>query len=184
MRHVPKLLLKALKENTPHSVLDIGCGKGYLPKQLYKHRILISPYYYGIDIERQSEYCNKEISILDYKTEIKYPFIICDQVIEHIPQQLKALDNIRNLLTPDGTLFISSIIRCPWMWFSPDGAWYFYDGKLCPDHVREYESLGEFRRLLEHCGFEVTHIHERQFFLRFYIPVPGFFIVEALCRKR
>ena len=175
MRHVPKLLLTVLKKKKPAIALDIGVGKGYLPSQLHKHNLLTD--YYGIDIIRQSKYCNEQIDILNFETPGRYPLIICDQVIEHIYDQSQALKKIHNLLTPDGVLFIGSIISCPW-------SWYFYDGYVCAEHVREYKSLGEFEYLLKSHEFEIIHIHQRQFFLKFYIPVPGYFIVEALCRRK
>lgn len=177
MRHVPDLLLKELERKKPHWTLDVGCGKGYLARQLREHNLINA--YYGIDIKKQSSYCLKEISIIDFNTSAghRYDFIICDQVIEHIQEQSKALVKMRSLLVKDGVLFISSIIKRSW-------AWYIYDGKLCPEHIREYRSLEEFKGILERHDFKIKHIRKRQFYLRFYIPVPGFFIVEVLCQAK
>lgn len=170
MRHVPNLLLDVLIYHQPKTMFNIGYGKKNLERVLKDRGLL--PKWEGIDIEIDGGDITKTVR----KGSKRYDLVVCDQVIEHVEDRDLALWNMQKHIDKDGLLFISSIIREP-------GAWYFYGGKLEPNHKIEWLSENHFYWFLDR-RVDVLKIKTRQFFLKYYIPVPGFKIVEAICQKR
>lgn len=90
-------------------VLDFGCGSGYGTKVLKEHfKNVISFDVYpdgylpdGVDV----------IQDIEKVKEKKYDIITCFEVIEHLKQadQEKLMDDLHYLLSPKGTLFISTV---------------------------------------------------------------------------
>jgi SAM-dependent methyltransferase len=71
-----------------------------------------------------------EFDLCDPPAELPGPFdlVICEQVLEHVPDPLKALDTLRRLCKPDGHVYVSTpfLVRLhDWpgdYWrFTPDG---------------------------------------------------------------
>ena len=95
-------------------VLDIGCSTGMIDIKLSKYFNHIT----GIDIDKyalsiaKEKYNEKNITykygnIDDILTKNKYDLIICNSVLEHVPNQKKLLASIRNHLKNDGICFLS-----------------------------------------------------------------------------
>lgn len=82
-------------------------------------------------------------------------YLFSDQVIEHVPDDRVMVLEVSRVLRPGGFAFIGSVLRQP-------GAWYFYrcNGKwtLAEDHVREYESVDEYRAVFEKCGLRILDV--------------------------
>jgi SAM-dependent methyltransferase len=68
-------------------------------------------------------------------------FVLCTEVLEHIRDDRKALDEITRVLVPEGWLLVS----VPTPPAVPD-----------PAHVREGYGAGELREMLEERGFELV----------------------------
>lgn len=108
-------LLEDIFKNLPHGsstkILDVGCCTGFNLHTLSKFGKV-----YGADVEKKAvEYCKKRglkrISFL--KNGLKLPFkdnffdvITCLDVIEHVKEDKKYLEELRRILKPGGTLVL------------------------------------------------------------------------------
>lgn len=104
-------IFNKLPKKSSLKILDIGCCTGYNLHTLEKFGEV-----YGADIEKKAvEYCKKrgfkKISLL--KNGLKLPFksnffhvITCLDVIEHIEEDKKYLEELRRILKPGGTLVL------------------------------------------------------------------------------
>lgn len=98
-------------------VLDIGCGTGLI-SNLFASRYCSK--FTAIDFSNSIDFAQlfaienninnvrwiKE-DILEFETNEKYDVIICCGVLHHIPEHQKALDKMKSLLTPGGTLILA-----------------------------------------------------------------------------
>lgn len=85
-----------------------------------------------------------------------FDFIVCSQVIEHVPDDKKLLLEIRRLLKKDGYVYISSVIK------KRHGFWIYRNGGrwvLDPTHLREYASQEEFQSLLRSANFKTIKVN-------------------------
>jgi SAM-dependent methyltransferase len=83
--------------------------------------------------------------------------VICSQVIEHLPDDLRLAPELVRILRPGGWFYVGSVSRGAHAW------WIYRDGGeriLDPTHVREYESLGELVAALEHPDLEIGSRNE------------------------
>ncbi len=101
------------------SILEVGCGRGYLSLELARrgHDLL------GIDVNEQAiriayqtrntDPYNSSRGSLEYRvsdfavwnnTDGKFDLVIFNRVLHHIPQPAKALEKVRNLLSPSGRI--------------------------------------------------------------------------------
>jgi ubiquinone/menaquinone biosynthesis C-methylase UbiE len=80
-------------------------------------------------------------------------FVFSDQVIEHVASDAAMAREMYRLLRPNGEAYVGSVFKHRW-------GWYFYRNggkwRLDPTHVREYESLQQYRRVFEGVGFSVV----------------------------
>ena len=110
-------IIKLLKPKRGETILDLGCGEGQDVK-------IILPYgvnYIGLDIslgmiEKAKEQFGSKNKIkflvgnankLPFKDET-FEKILCSEVIEHIPDYKKALNEIGRVLKKEGTLVLST----------------------------------------------------------------------------
>jgi 2-polyprenyl-3-methyl-5-hydroxy-6-metoxy-1,4-benzoquinol methylase len=109
-----RIFTKMMGDVRGRTLLDIGCGLGYFT-DYYAERGSEST---GIDLdERCLEYCREYMRGKYIRwdiTEYPYPFpaesfdiIICSEVLEHIQENGKVVDEVRRLLKPSG-IFIAS----------------------------------------------------------------------------
>lgn len=96
---------KSLDES---NVLDIGCGSGYLGSILGKK----AKSYTGMDFidERKvRDFCFLISTALGLPFKSgSFDIVICNHVIEHVPDQDKVLDEISRVLKKDGICYITS----------------------------------------------------------------------------
>jgi len=145
-------------------VLDLACGVGYgadvLLEEMYDEKI---GYYLGIDLSREAILYAREMygfkktqfeqgNALDEKLVDlygKFDTILSFETIEHIKEDLEYVQNLKRLLTKEGTVIISTP---------------FGKGRdvscSSPFHIRQYLEE-EFVQLLEEGGFEVELYYQR-----------------------
>jgi 2-polyprenyl-3-methyl-5-hydroxy-6-metoxy-1,4-benzoquinol methylase len=135
--------------------LEIGAGHGlYLSKAL---EILNSKTKFtAIDISKTSIEITKKIvnnqkvtfnvrNIFDYHPNEKFDFITMGEVLEHVEEPLKLLSKLKDLLTDNGTVFITTPTNAPAM-----------------DHIYLFNNTKEIQDLIELSGFR---IEEKQLFI-------------------
>lgn len=100
-----KILLKNIAKNFRGKVLDVGCGIGEF--------LEICPNSEGCDINKKNiEYCkNKNLKIFHCNIEkdapkTSYDGVFCSNVLEHLQDYIKALENIDKVIKDDGVLVL------------------------------------------------------------------------------
>jgi len=110
------------------SILDIGCGGGILTEEIY--RLLPNSKIIGIDIDANSiEHARlhaKEMNLSikyivgsAYKINIdeKFDYIVMSDVLEHLDDLPLAIQNMSNLLKPNGVFIFDTFNRTFSSWF-------------------------------------------------------------------
>ncbi|MCK4534753.1 MAG: methyltransferase domain-containing protein, partial [Syntrophobacterales bacterium] len=98
-------------------VLDLGCGEGYGSFMLSED----AGFVVGVDINpacvrhASSKYSGKHLrfiegSITDVPPDVRdsYDVIVCFEVLEHIDEHDKLMDEVKELLKPDGVFIVST----------------------------------------------------------------------------
>lgn len=112
-----RFIFEAVVALRPHRVLDMGCGRGY-----YTHSLTFFPFIRKIDavdinghyLKAAKEHCT-DTRIFFHQADIySLPFpdntfdcIIFSEVLEHIPNEKKALGELRRVLKKNGTLLVT-----------------------------------------------------------------------------
>ncbi|MBA3005041.1 MAG: class I SAM-dependent methyltransferase [Proteobacteria bacterium] len=153
-------------------VLEIGCATGYMTEYLSRdkqcHVLGIEP------VQEQAELARKrglevitglidsretqEQLIAHTKEHGLFETIFMSQVIEHIADPATTLRALKNLLTPDGYLVIStcSIVHWKCRLQILFGKWEYEDyGIFDRTHLRFF-TIKSFRQLLEESGYTVV----------------------------
>jgi len=152
------------------NIMDLGCGDGRLIYALYKKGALDSQSKItAVDLsEERIKRVKKQLGFVQTAKfdalNVNLPsgsfdFIICAQLIEHISDDEKLLQEIKRLLQPNGILFISSVIKKKHAMYL-----YYRGGKflLDPTHIKEYGSTEEFTDLLKNAHLSVIGIKTSQ----------------------
>jgi len=122
-------------------VLDIACGEGYgsfLLKNWGAKSVV------GVDISQESinnaskNFSSEDITFIcssaeEIAIEEKFDLIVSLETIEHIPDQIQYLRNLKSLLSEHGVLIISC----------PNDHWYYKENESNEFHLRKY-TLVEF----------------------------------------
>ncbi len=173
---LPKMLEGLLmiynKLGRKFSLIDLGCGDGRLLYALYYRGLLKKAYkVVGVDIsQKRIKRLEKYLPIVkgivadvqDLKKIPKNSFdiVISEQVIEHVPDESKMLNEIYRIIKRDGHLYISSVLKKKY------GMWFYYNHKrgfiLDPTHLREYSSEKDFVDILVKHGFIIKKINIRK----------------------
>ena len=214
---IPRILSALLDETKWQCCADLGCGDGALIAAMYNRGYLENKLLYAIDASQSRIDSVREISpeikciVGDAcDTQMKdgcIDVLISTQVIEHVSSDHDMVKEMYRLLSNDGTLYLTTIIKKRY-------GWYFYrcNGKwtLDPTHVREYTHEHELLDILRAYGFEIfvnqktlesrplldailRRIHAprdvyKNFLLKplrkIRVPIPGYYQWELVCKKR
>ncbi len=155
--------LRSLNSRSKLTVLDVGCSKGYIGKNLSGSNFT----FYGIDINTNdakiaSKYY-KEVKIVDLDVDkVSYPpkffdAIILADVIEHLKNSLKITSSLKPFLKKEGVIILSTVnianlyIRLRLLFGKFD---YQEKGILDKTHLKIF-TLKTFRNLATESGLTV-----------------------------
>jgi len=150
-----KLILWAIKKykNNFSSLLEIGCGTGYVLSGIAQ--FMPGRKLYGSDLfSKGLEFASKknsdiqlmEIDARDIPYAKEFDIIGAFDVLEHIEEDMLVLRQIRDALNDNGFLFIT-VPQHKWLWSS-------IDQQAC--HVRRY-AASELQSKIEKSGFELVY---------------------------
>ena len=214
---VPSLLLECMNRTQWSNLVDFGCGDGSLLHALDQQGYLQAKSVYALDlsedrIDRVKE-MNQEFTCLVAdvcETNIdggSVDLLLSTQVIEHVADDGEMVKEMRRILRPDGTVYLSTV-------FKKHYAWYFYrcnnKWTLDPTHLREYTEDNQLLALLEANGFEILANEKTQdsrpiadavfrrlrvskyvykfpvmrLLRKIRVPIPGYYIWELVLKKK
>jgi len=153
------------------TVLDIGCGGGLLAEEMAKKGASVT----GIDASKKTISVAKKhaqesklkidyqcITLNEYikKTRKKFDCVICYELIEHVPDPQKLLEDINIISKNNSTLFLSTINRNIQSFiFAKILAEYFL--KIIPKGTHKYEKFvkpSELTETLEGLSYNIEEI--------------------------
>lgn len=154
------LLADALAGLTePARIMDVGCGEGGTLQALRGTAGTL----FGIELShvraRIARDRHHDVVVADGLhlpcADGAMSLLISRHVLEHVPDDTEALQEMRRVLRPGGRLYLETPLRLP-------GAWYFYrrpDGRraLDPTHVREYRTIEELTAVVQAAGFHLVN---------------------------
>lgn len=160
-RHIRRIIKHMIQPLDFTTVLDVGCGQGSFLQELQAEFPNIEPY--GIDISPSAvELAKKRVAggrfcVLDITESVfhqKCDLVVCSEVLEHIPDDVTALQNLRKMTNK--FLLVST----------PQGRMRQFEKQV--GHVRNY-ARGELVEKIESSGFTVVLVVEWGF--PFYSPL-------------
>ena len=160
-RHLRRIIKSMIRPLEFKSVLDVGCGQGSFLQELQSEFSNIKPY--GIDISSSAvELARMRVplgrfwvlDITDKFLDEKCDLVVCSEVLEHIPDDVSALQNLRKMT---GKYLLVS---------TPQGRMRKFE-KLV-GHVRNY-GPGELVNKIKSSGFTILSVVEWGF--PFYSPL-------------
>lgn len=160
-------------------LLDAGCGTGWFSKLSSERGAIVTSMDLGENLlARVASKCNSERivgSILDIPFQDNvFDIVISSEVIEHVPDPFKAMEELFRVLKPGGTLILTT----------PNKIWYFAIWIANTFKLRPYEGLEnwigwyEMKRKLNRIGFidvQMYGIHLFPFVIKLLNPVLDFF---------
>jgi len=160
-RHLRRIIKEIIRPLEFESILDVGCGQGSFLAELKTEFPSIKPY--GIDRSRSAvELASERVpgghfsvfDITEYALEEKCDLVVCSEVLEHIPDDITALQNLRKMT---GKYLLIS---------TPQGRMREFEKQV--GHVRNY-GAGELVTKINSNGFTVLSVVEWGF--PFYSPL-------------
>ncbi len=149
-----RLVLELLNQYLPappQPILDAGCGTGAMLCDLQALGPVV-----GLDIESQAlalartrgdfPLVQARLEALPFQSE-QFQLVTALDVLEHLPDERPALQEIRRVLRPDGVL-IATVPAYSWLWSRHDVALH---------HYRRYTAR-RLRTRLQEAGFEVLKL--------------------------
>lgn len=153
-----KTELPSILPNKNVSILDVGCGTGYIRNIL--ESIGYSGEYVGVDVFRESKFSENssnfsiefvQSKIEDFETEKRFDLVISNTSFEHIPDDFKAAEKSNKLVSENGV----QIHIMPAFWSLPIYLLHGYRQynparikKLFPNNTVIYRLGGTFTFLL------------------------------------
>lgn len=145
-------------------VLDAGCGPGTYTRKLamtYSDMKVT-----GIDIEEFAAWDEsppnvqfKQQDLLRLSEESQYDFCLCIDVLEHIPENRQALENIFRSLKPGGYFYLHTPDDKHDRRIFPQKFFREFDKWAKDEHVGEQYTLEEMKVIFKSIGFAVVKAH-------------------------
>lgn len=156
--------LEVLKKVLPKggTVLEVGCGNGFISREIIDRGAQLTAIDYSEEAIKNARKLNLEgkfivADIYKFKPQGKFDFIICAEVLEHMPDDEKALRLMFNWLKPGGKL----ILTVPISKFNERARKY-------GGHLRHYKA-SELTTRLRKLGFRIEKSHVWGSFIRHFI---------------
>jgi len=146
----PPAFQRALQGFEPSGTcLNAGCGEaaflpfldGFSALTRIVHMDLKKPILENFQPDARHEAAEGSLTDLPFR-DGEFDFVFCTEVLEHIPDDKRAIREIARVLRPEGLVLISTP--------TPPAP---YE----PAHVREGYTLAEFQDLLRSVGIELVH---------------------------
>lgn len=148
-------------------ILDLGCGKGYITNEMH-HKLVLGEYT-GLDYSITAiEYAHDHFSGIDFAVGDAYdcPYskayfdvVVCNNLWEHVPDPLRLLAEVKNLLKPGGHIIISTPSR-----YRTANLVRILLGRpvvfMSKHHVTEY-TVGQVIEQLKYGGFQIRRVLSR-----------------------
>lgn len=167
--HLPRLLERYLPRG-PLALADLGCGDGPLFGALERggfigperpvHAVDLAPARLA-RVRARFPWIQTTVASADSVPTIAdgaVEFVCSTMVMEHVPDEGAYLAEIKRLLRPGGTAYVTTVFKKSW-------AWYFRkrDGESVLDasHLREYTDVEAVRRLVRAAGFRELALERR-----------------------
>jgi ubiquinone/menaquinone biosynthesis C-methylase UbiE len=157
------------------TVVDLGCGDGQWSLELSRHH---QPHLIGIDYNplRLARYqTNIQTASVHAGSCLDIPLpeatadiVMFHQVLEHIPEAERALQQIHRILKPEGWLMLSVPNEGSWLKQQVQYRWLEPHALATSDHVNFY-TPATLKTALEAAGFYVRRLDS----LGFYFPYNG-----------
>lgn len=170
-------IIQELGTDPVDSILDFGCGTGYLTSLLAKHTSKCV----GVDISAnsialaQSRYASSGAQfvaspISDYRPNIKFDVCVANMVLSCDPDWVNSIRAIYGLLAKDGKLLVMIPHPCNWAkyWGFEDAQWFQYNQEVYIEHdfsVSLAKSLGTATYIHRPLSAYVTAICGEKFYL-------------------
>jgi 2-polyprenyl-3-methyl-5-hydroxy-6-metoxy-1,4-benzoquinol methylase len=187
---LPVYLRNFIHNKKISKIIDLGCGDGFFIRglKIFDNSIKVT----GVDISSRRIQNLKKIfskdkfyctDVCDTKIRDKFDFVYSSQVIEHMENDKKMVEEITRLTKSKGYVHVSSIIKKPLAIYQ-----YKNNGKfvLDPTHEKEYKNQKEFLDLFQKdfklISSNISKVTRKKFGILF--TIPGFFHVEGFWQKR
>jgi len=119
--------LRNLKKNTNFEIVDISKTSIQITKSIINCLI---------NKEKKIKYNNQ--NVFDFQNKNKFDFITIGEVLEHVTKPQEILKKLKNLITINGSIYVSTCVDCPSI-----------------DHVYHFKSIKEIRQMINTCGFKI-----------------------------
>lgn len=172
-------LTQTVEKLHPDSILDVGCGEGFVLQKLQSNHIDAS--LSGIDVSEDAiKVAKKNVKKADMQvgTIYKLPYasksfdvVLCNEVLEHLENPEKAIKELKRV---SGKYVICSVPHEPWfMMGSLAGGKYIMRLGNHPEHIQHWTAW-TFKSFLERNGLKVKDL----------TYVKTFPWILALCEKQ
>ena len=157
-------------------ILDWGCGKGQVSYLLNQAGARVTSA--DVDPTEGSLILGPTVQSLDHPYELpfetgQFDVVLSVGVLEHVPQEVDSLREIRRVLRPNGLFFCFNLpYKYSWVMWAVRllGNWY---------HDRLY-GRSQTRQLLQSSNFQVLDLWQRQLLPKNRLRLPGFRFWERL----
>ena len=119
--------LKKLKKNTKFEIVDIS-----------KTSIQITKSIVNCLINKEKKINYNIQNVFDFKNANEFDFITIGEVLEHVTNPQEILKKLKNLITHNGSIYVSTCVDCPSI-----------------DHVYHFKSIKEIQKMINNCGFKI-----------------------------